>query len=110
MTVVVKDYFDVKYGNSLSLSNLKQSKQGYNFISRTSKNNGVSSKVKLIENEKFNPPNTITVAVGGSVMESFLQKKPFYTGYHILVLHPKIKLSEVQLLYYCYLIFLNQTR
>ena len=99
--VKVNDYFDVGYGNNLPLSALEENNDGINFVSRISKNNGVSAKVKIIKGEKLNPPMTITVAVGGSVMESFLQAFPYYTGYHILVLSPKIKLDERQLLFYC---------
>lgn len=110
MSVEVKEYFDVKYGNSLCLTDLEEDIIGVDFVSRTSQNNGVSAKVKLLKNQILNPESTISVAVGGSVMESFLHKRPYYTGYHILVLHPKVKLTEKQLLYYCMCLKANKYR
>ncbi len=100
-TAPLSDIFDVKYGNSLSLSNLDEDKNGIPFVSRTEKNNGQSAKVKTNTECSPNPKNTISVAVGGSVMSSFLQKKPYYTGYHLLVLHPKTNLTDNEMLYYC---------
>ena len=99
--VTVQEYFDINYGTSLSLSDLEEHKSGINFISRTSQNNGVSSKVILKNDVEPIPLNTISVAVGGSVMESFLQEEPYYAGYHIRYLMPKFSMSKLQLLYYC---------
>jgi hypothetical protein len=99
----VSDIFIIKYGNSLSLSDIDIDKDNneINFISRTEKNNGISAKVRIIDNVKPNPENTISVAVGGSVLSSFLQENPYYTGYHVLTLHPKEKLTTKEMLYYC---------
>lgn len=97
----VKELFEISYGNGLSLESLKKQIGGVNFISRTSKNNGVSSNVRPLIKIKPFESGLITVAVGGSVMESFVQTKPFYTGYHVLVLKPKVKLSLNELIYYC---------
>jgi hypothetical protein len=99
----VSDIFIIKYGNSLSLSDIDIDKDNneINFISRTEKNNGISAKVSMIDNVKINPENTISVAVGGSVLSSFLQENPYYTGYHVLTLHPKTKLTTNEMLYYC---------
>jgi len=99
--VKVSDLFDINYGNSLTLSDLEQKKATIPFVSRTEKNNGISAKVKLIKNIKLNSKDTISVATGGSVMSSFLQKEPYYTGYHILILQPKIKLTDIEMLFYC---------
>lgn len=46
----VKDLFKLAYGTNLELNNLEKSKEGINFVSRTSKNNGVSATVKELEN------------------------------------------------------------
>ncbi|CAC9581470.1 hypothetical protein [uncultured Gammaproteobacteria bacterium] len=62
---------------------------------------GLSAKVKIINGAKSNPGHSISVAVGGSVMSSFFQKEPYYTGYHVLILRPKIKLTNNEMLYYC---------
>ncbi len=107
--IKVSEIFDVKYGNSLSLSDLNRDNNGVPFISRTEKNNGMSAKVK-INNTELIPTNTISVSVGGSVMESFLQKEPYYTGYHIMILHPKVKLTDNEMLYYCMCLRANKYR
>lgn len=99
--VKVEDYFVVKYGTKLDLIELEKDPNGINYVSRTSQNNGVIAKVKPVANIPPVPPHTISVAVSGSVMESFYQSEPYYTGEHILCLIPKIKLTVNQMLYYC---------
>ncbi|MFH1472220.1 MAG: restriction endonuclease subunit S [Nanoarchaeota archaeon] len=99
--VKVKDYFDLNYGVNLEFSNMEEDSNGIPFVARTEKNNGIVGKVKLIEGINPNPANTISVSCGGSVMASFLQEEPYYSGFHILYLTPKIKLNERELLYYC---------
>lgn len=98
----VADIFDVKYGTNLELNSLKKTtKDGINFVSRTSKNNGVSAKVKRIAEIEPLPAGLITVAASGSVMESFLQDFPFYSGRDVYYLKPKKQLKKSELIYYC---------
>lgn len=107
-TCSVSDLFHIQYGNSLELIYLNKKEDGINFVSRTSKRNGVSAKVEQIA---YLPPfhaGLITVAVGGSVLETFLQPKPFYTGFHVMVLTPRVKMSNATKLYYCQCIRQNQ--
>ena len=99
--VKVNEYFDLKYGVNLEFSNMEENPEGIPFVARTEKNNGVVGRVKLIEGITPNPANTISVSCGGSVMASFLQEEPYYSGFHILYLTPKIKLNQRELLYYC---------
>jgi len=99
--IPLKQYFDVIYGANRELVNLALDPQGINFVARTSENNGVVARVKVIPDIEPNPANTISVAAGGSVMESFLQKEPYYSGRDLFYLKPKIELSDIQLLYYC---------
>jgi len=106
----LSDIFTIAYGNGFELNRLSEDKEGINFISRTSKNNGVSARVeKIIDCEPFKA-GLITVSLGGSVLETFLQTSDFYTGYHIFCLIPKIKLSEKQKLFYCLCIKANKYR
>jgi hypothetical protein len=72
-----------------------------NFVSRTSKNNGVSSIVKRIENIVPNPKNTISVAVSGSVLESFFHPYEYYSGRDLYYLEPLIKMSLEEIIFYC---------
>jgi hypothetical protein len=99
--VKVNQYFDVVYGANCELVHLTPDPKGVNFVARTSKNNGVVTRVKIISGVEPNPANTISVAASGSVMESFLQKEPYYSGRDLFYLKPKIKLSDKQLLFYC---------
>lgn len=111
--VKVSDLFDVKYWNSFELINLiehtKLNQRSVNYISRTEKNNGISAFVEKSDIDPF-PWWTITVAVWGSVLSTFLQKKPYYTGFHVLVLFPKQHMTEIELLFYCYCIRKNKYR
>jgi hypothetical protein len=108
--VQVSDIFTVEYGNSLELNKLTKKTDGINFISRTAKNNGVSAKVERIKSIKPSSSGIITVSLGGSVLETFLQTKPFYTGYHIFCLKDKVDLSIEEKLYYCSCISANRYR
>lgn len=100
--VKVSDLFDVKYGVNLELNILEQCEKesGVPFVSRTANNNGVSAYVTPIDIAP-NPANTISVAGGGSVMESFLQKEPYYSGRDLFYLTPKEEMTDQELLFYC---------
>lgn len=100
-TCKVSDLFSVKYGVNLELNSLVQDSSGINFVSRTSKNNGVSAKVKPISYIKPLPAGTITVAGGGSVMEAFLQMSPYYSGRDLYYLTAKEPMTNEQKLFYC---------
>ncbi|UYY93993.1 restriction endonuclease subunit S [Bacillus cereus] len=102
--VPLKALFTISYGVNLELNKLEQvtehSHDTVNFVSRTAKNNGVSAIVKKIDGVKPQPPGTITVAGGGSVLETFLQPKPYYSGRDLFVLYPKKEMNENELLFY----------
>ena len=109
-TCAVKELFDVRYGVDLELNALKQIQNGINFVARTSKNNGVSAIVKPLPWIKPNPAGSISVAAGGSVMESFLQNKPYYSGRDLFCLIPRIEMSDAVKLYYCMCLRRNKFR
>jgi hypothetical protein len=108
----INDLFYIKYGNSLDLASLtqckKENKNAINFVSRTSQNNGVSAVVEKIADVNPLPAGTLSVAVGGSVMETFLQPEEYYTGYHVLILTPKKEMTDKQKLFYCVCIRANK--
>ena len=110
--VKIADLFMVKYGNSLELINLIRCNQSdigaIPFISRTEKNNGVSSYVEKDLDIEINPAHTLTVAVGGSVLSTFYQPVPFYTGFHVLILIPKKKINTSDMLFYAKCISSNK--
>lgn len=106
--VELQEIFEVKYGVNLELNKLKHSQTGINFVSRTFKNNGVSAVVEQLENIKPIPAGTLTVAGGGSVLETFLQPKPYYSGRDLYYLTAKTELSNIQKLFYCACIRANK--
>jgi len=108
MVVPITKYFKVLSGTNLELVDKELDPNGINFVSRTSKNNGVVARIKKLNNVEPNSANTISVALSGSVMESFLQKEPYYSSYHLCVLEPLIDLSDNELLYYCLCIRTNK--
>ncbi|MBF0457547.1 MAG: restriction endonuclease subunit S [Nitrospirae bacterium] len=111
-TTPLIELFTVEYGNSLELINLIQCKSTDNnaipFISRTEKNNGVSAYVEKELDIDVNPVHTLSVAVGGSVLSTFYQPLPYYTGFHVLVLTPKHEMSVVEMLFYAQYIRANK--
>lgn len=110
--VKISDIFEIKYGVNLELVNLEQcnstSFDSIPFVSRTEKNNGVSAYVyKLIDLEP-NPGHTLSVAGGGSVLSTFYQPIPYYSGRDLYVLIPKNKMTEIEMLFYAKCIFSNK--
>lgn len=108
--VPVSKIFNVKYGANLELNKLIQDPKGINFVSRTSKNNGVSAKVRPLKNKAPNPAGTISVAGGGSVMESFLQPESYYSGRDLYYLFAKVDLTDEEKLFYCACLRANKYR
>ena len=110
--VKVSDLFTIKYGNSLELINLVQCKStdkgAVPFVSRTEKNNGVSAFVEIELDIEPNPAHTLTVAVGGSVLSTFYQAFPYYSGRDLYTLASKRKMSIIEMLFYAKCISANK--
>jgi len=97
----VSEIFDVQSGNGFELNALTRQADGINFVARGMKDNGVVAKVSKVIGVTPFAAGSISVAASGSVMESFLQPKPFYTAYHIFILTPKNEMSDAVKLFYC---------
>jgi len=108
--VKVSALFSVHYGVNLELNKMTIDPNGVNFVSRTANNNGVSAKVKLLPNLAPTKAGVLTVAGGGSVLETFLQPEPFYSGRDLYYLDPKVEMSLEEKLFYCYCIRQNKYR
>ncbi len=110
--VKISDLFDIVYGVNLELVNLTQckstDKHAIPFVSRTEKNNGVSAYVEEELDIDPNPAHTISVAGGGSVLSTFYQPLPYYSGRDLYVLIPKKKMSVVEMLFYTKCISANK--
>jgi hypothetical protein len=52
----------------------------------------------------------LTVAGGGSVLETFLQSEPFYSGRDLYYLRPKVSMTVEQKLFFCMCIRANRFR
>jgi len=89
--VRVDELFDFRYGHSLELNRLRRvlSPDGVNFVGRSSVNNGITARVTAPEGIALGVPGELTVALGGSVLSSFVQPEPFVTAYHVMILSPK---------------------
>jgi len=110
----VKDLFEVQYGINLELmaceTTTTQDVDGVNFVARTSNNNGVVAIVKKIEGVEPQPEGTLSCAGGGSVLETFVQTKPYYSGRDLYVLTPKLEMTLTEKMYYCTCIKANAYR
>lgn len=108
--VKLSSLFDVRYGVNLELNKLENDPDGINFVSRSAQNNGVSAKVKRLSDVAPIQAGVLTVAGGGSVLETFVQPEPFYSGRDLYYLIPKTEMSLEQKLYYCACLRANKYR
>ena len=110
----VSKLFDVKYGINMELNTCIETTcddpEGIAFIARTAENNGVSAYVKRIEGKAPQPAETITVAGGGSVLSTFVQKRPFYSGRDLYLLISKEDISLKVKIFISTVLFANQYR
>ena len=110
--VKLSELFEPECGINLELINLDQCNPTEDgavpFVSRTEKNNGVSAFVYKDFDIEPNPAHTLSVAAGGSVLSVFYQPLPYYTGFHVLILHPKKQMSTMEMLLYARLISNNK--
>lgn len=94
----VSDIFVVNYGVNLELNACDEvspdTLDSVNFVARTAENNGVTSRVKIIEGVPPQKAGLISVAGGGSVLSTFLQYEPFYSGRDLYTLEAKADISD----------------
>lgn len=88
--VRVDELFDVRYGHSLELNRLtkKDGPNSVNFVGRSAVNNGVTARIELPAGVHPGVPGEITVALGGSVLSTFVQPAPFVCGRDSAILRP----------------------
>lgn len=110
----VSDLFNVKYGINMELNTCIETTsddpEGIAFVARTAENNGVSAYVKRIEGKEPQPAETITVAGGGSVLSTFVQKQPFYSGRDLYLLIAKEDINLKVKIFISTVLFANQYR
>lgn len=105
----LSELFDIRYGVNLELNKLQitSNREGINFVARTCNNNGVVCRVAPID-IKPNSAGTLSCAAGGSVLSTFVQREPYYSGRDLYVLKPKIPMSLAERFYYAHLISANK--
>lgn len=108
--VEISELFYVTYGHKLDLNKMRVVSDGIAFVNRTGFNNGVVAYVEQLSDQEPSPAGSLTIALGGSVLSTFLQVKPFYTGQNVAIAIPKIKMSNANLLYYATAIQRNKFR
>ena len=106
--IKVEDLFEVVYGVNLEYNKMTTEKYGVPFVSRCSSNSGVQGFVRKKAGIEMNPAYTLSVATGGSVLESFLQEMPYCSGRDLYYLQPKVSLTKQQMLYYCMVVRSNR--
>jgi len=101
----VSDLFGVKYGVNLELTALETVAEndvgGVNFVARTALNNGVVAKVRTIDGIEPQPAGVLSCAGGGSVLSTFVQTQPFYSGRDLYTLTPKKEMTLQEKLFWC---------
>lgn len=108
--VKIVDIFDVWYGVNLEVVNCDVVEKGIPFVSRQSVNNGVVCYVKQIEDVKPNPANTLSIAVSGSVLSTFFHDYEYYSGRDVYIARPKFDMTQIEMLYYAFIIEQNKYR
>lgn len=111
----LNEIFSVEYGNKFDLNKMIEveefEKGCVNFVSRSSRNLGISAIVKEIDGVTPYAPGGITVSLGGTyLLSSFVQLYPFYTAQNVAVLYPKKEMTFNEKLYYALCIRGNRYR
>lgn len=108
--IAISELFSVTYGVNFELNRMTPDSSGIPFVGRSDRNNGVTARVSAIQGVTPNPAGTLSVAGGGSVLATFLQFEPYYSGRDLFYLTPLFAMSDSQKLYYCACIRANRYR
>ena len=108
--IAISELFSVTYGVNFELNRMTLDSSGIPFVGRSDRNNGVTARVSPIPGVVPNPAGTLSVAGGGSVLATFLQFEPYYSGRDLFYLTPHLVMSDSQKLYYCACIRANRYR
>lgn len=88
---VLSDIFDIRRGHNLDLvaCDLALEPSGVNFVSRSAQNNGVTGRVLVPAGMTPGVAGELTVALGGSILATFVQTAPFVVSQNVAILSPK---------------------
>lgn len=89
------DLFEIDMGTKLDKAKMKDTNPTIDFVGRANTNNGVTTKIDLIDGLEPYKEGYMTLALGGEYLGScFIQNNPFYTSQNVIVLIPKEDMSE----------------
>lgn len=111
--VPLEDLFEIEHGNKFDYNKMEESESDDDavvFVNRSGLNNGMVGLVRRIPTTSPYAAGSITVALGGSALASFVQPKDFYTAQNIDVLFPRSPMTDEVKLYYCLCIEANRYR
>lgn len=97
----IKEMFDLHKGKSYFKEFVENPSSKINYVTTSGVENGVKCPVDYNENYTLFPAGTITVAMQGSVLSSFVQTRDFYLQTHVAALIPKQPLTLQEKIYYC---------
>lgn len=91
------DLFDIQRTNSFNTDALVPGNE-YDYVTRTSVNQGVLQETGFVNLENINPAGTWSL--GLLQMDFFYRRRPWYAGQFVRKIIPKIKLSENSVLFF----------
>ena len=94
---ILGDLFDIQNTNSFNADALVPGNE-YDYVTRTSVNQGVLQETGFVNLENINPAGTWSL--GLLQMDFFYRRKPWYAGQFVRKIIPKIKLSENSVLFF----------
>lgn len=96
----VSKFFDIQKVRGINKSGLTKPtrEHTYDYITRTSKNNGIEEITGLVANRELNEPETYSL--GLLQMTFFLRDRPWYGGQFVRKIVPKFELNRDQMLYF----------
>ena len=103
------DLCTITMGNKMDFSAMNTDEPAVNFVGRSADNNGIMGKVDYVLDDngqriKPYPAGCITIALGGSLGSTYLQREPFYTSQNVSVIEFDESISDYAKLFMCTLI------
>lgn len=95
--VRLEDLFEIKNTSSFNKDKLKKGVE-YDYITRTSQNQGILDTTAFVNEENINPSGVWSL--GLLQMDFFYRKRPWYAGQFVRAIYPKIDLDEKSVKYF----------
>jgi hypothetical protein len=89
VTSRLDEIFSISYGNKFDMNKMQREGGDVAFVGRRGTNQGVSGFVPRLPDVPPYPAGLLTVALGGAILATYVQQKPFYTAQNVAVLRPR---------------------